>query len=86
MCRIAAVITSVRCVCTHLRVQADFEMVGSPKPLRVTWQFYELTINGPSQYQASKERGFALDQLYFDHFNFAPSEVAAVALTFVFGV
>lgn len=50
-------------------------MHGSPSNLRLTWQLYELTINGPSRYAASKERGFEWDQYYFDHFHFAPSKV-----------
>lgn len=55
--------------------QVDFVMHGSPSNLRLTWQLYELTINGPSRYAASKERGFEWDQYYFDHFHFAPSKV-----------
>lgn len=55
--------------------QVDFVMHGSPNHLRVSWQPYELTVDGPSQDASSKDRAFELDRYYFDHFNLAPSKV-----------
>ena len=50
-------------------------MHGSLNDLRITWQFYELTMNSQAHYDNSKEREFALDKFYFDHFNMAPTVV-----------
>lgn len=51
-------------------------MHGAPNGLRVSWQFYSLSISGQEQYDASNRRMFELDQRYFDHYNMVPSTVS----------
>ena len=50
-------------------------MAGSPNNMRVSWQFYELTLSSPATFESTNFREFSFDQKYFDHFNLGPSAV-----------